>query len=77
MADSRSAAEQRAVEEPEQQQPAPFLVHAACTPELWSRLRGVDPDEVVDIPAAEGYKFGVFTLHRAVGTGCARPKVRK
>lgn len=77
MADSRSAAEQWAVEEREQQQLAQFLDHAACTPELWSRLNGVDPDEVVDIAAADGYQFGAFNPQRAMGTGCARPKVRE
>jgi hypothetical protein len=77
MADSRSGAEQRAAEEREQQQLEQFLAHAAGSPELQQRLRGVDPYEVVEIAAAEGYQFGVFTLHRAVCTGYAMQKVRQ
>ncbi|WP_048018007.1 Nif11-like leader peptide family natural product precursor [Synechococcus sp. GFB01] len=77
MADGRTAAEQRAAEEQEQQQLEQFLAHAARSPELQARLKGVDPYEVVEIAAAEGYRFGVFTLHRAVCTGYAMPKVRQ
>lgn len=77
MADSSSVAQQRAAEEREQQQLEQFLAHAARTPELQARLRGVDPYEVVDIAAAEGFQFGVFTLHRAVCTGYAMAKVRQ
>ena len=40
-------------------------------------MRGVDPYEVVDIAAADGFQFGVFTLHRAVCTGYAMAKVRQ
>lgn len=76
MADSRTVAEQRSVEEREQEQLEQSLAHAARTPDLQERLKGVDPYEVVEIAAAEGYQFGVFTLHRAVCTGYAMPKVR-
>lgn len=55
MAYSRSVADQRAAEEREQQQLEQFLAHAARTPELQTRLRGVDPYEVVEIAAAAGY----------------------
>jgi hypothetical protein len=77
MAESRSVADQRAAEEREQQQLEQFLAHAARIPELQTRLRGVDPYEVVEIAAAKGYRFGVFTLHRAVCTGYAMPKVQQ
>jgi hypothetical protein len=77
MAEGGSVSEQRAVEEREQLQLEQFLAHAARTPELQARLKGVDPDEVVDIAAAEGFQFGVFTLHRAVCTGYAMAKVRQ
>jgi hypothetical protein len=77
MTDSRSTAAQRAAEELEQEQLEEFLAHAARTPELRARLKGVDPYEVVEIAAAEGYHFGVFTLHRAVCTGYVMPKVRQ
>ncbi|MEB3352635.1 MAG: Nif11-like leader peptide family natural product precursor [Cyanobacteriota bacterium] len=76
MADSRPVAEQRAAEDREQQQLEQFLALAARTPALQARLKGVDPYKVVEIAAAEGYHFGVFTLHRAVCTGYAMPKVR-
>ncbi len=77
MAESRTAAEQRAAEEQEQRNLERFLAHAARHPELQARLKGVDPYEVVEIAAAEGYDFGVFTLHRAVCTGYAMGKVRQ
>ncbi|MFM7753713.1 MAG: Nif11-like leader peptide family natural product precursor [Cyanobium sp.] len=76
MAEFRSVAEERAAEEQEQRQLEQFLAHAARSPELQARLKGVDPYEVVEIAAAEGFHFGVFTLHRAVCTGYAMPKVR-
>ena len=77
MADSNGVADQRTAEEREQQQLEQFLAHAARNPELQARLKGVDPYEVVEIAAAEGFQFGVFTLHRAVCTGYAMPKVRQ
>jgi transposase len=76
MTDHRSSAEQRADEEREQEQLERFLVHAARTPELRARLRSIDPYEAVEIAAAEGFHFGVFTLHRAVCTGYVMPRVR-
>jgi Nif11 domain len=76
MAVNRSVAEQRAAEEREHQQFEQFLSHAAGNPALQERLRGADPYEVVEIAAAEGFRFGVFTLHRAVCTGYVMPRVR-
>ncbi len=76
MAEPRTSAELRAAEEEEQRNLERFLAYAARHPELQARLRGVDPYEVVEIAAAEGYDFGVFTLHRAVCTGYAMGKVR-
>jgi hypothetical protein len=64
MAESNGMAEQRAAEEREQQQLEQFLAHAACNPELQARLKGVDPYEVVETAAVEGFQLGVFTLHR-------------
>lgn len=43
MARNTSVAEQRAAEEREQQQLEQFLAHAARSPELQARLKGVDP----------------------------------
>ncbi len=60
----------------EQEQLELFLAHAARTPELRLRLHRVDPYEVVDIAAAEGFQFGVFTLHRSICTGYVMPSVR-
>lgn len=77
MTGGKSAANQRAAEEEEQRQLEAFLAHAARTPALQAQLRGVDPYQVVEIGAAEGFHFGVFTLHRAVCTGYAMPKVRQ
>ena len=77
MADSNGVADQRTAEEREQQQLEQFLAHAARNPELQARLKGVDPYEVVDIAAVEGFQFGVFTLHRAVCTGYAMLRVRQ
>ena len=76
MAENRSVEEQRAAEEQEQRELEQFLAHAARNPDLQVRLKGVDPYEVVEIAAAEGFQFGVFTLHRAVCTGYAMAKVR-
>jgi hypothetical protein len=76
MAENRSGAEQRGAEEQEQRELERFLAHAARTPDLQARLKGVDPYEVVVIAAAEGFQFGVFTLHRAVCTGYPMAKVR-
>jgi len=45
-------------------------------PELQARLRGVDPDAVVEIAAAVGYPFGVRTLHRSVCSSDAMTKLR-
>ena len=67
MADGSNGAEQRTAEEREQRQLEQFLAHASGDPELQARLKGVDPYEVVDIAAAEGFQFGVFTLHRKGG----------
>ncbi|MEB3353468.1 MAG: Nif11-like leader peptide family natural product precursor [Cyanobacteriota bacterium] len=53
-----------------------FLAHAAQSPELQERLKGMDPYEVVEIAAREGFRFGVFTLHRSICTGYVMPKVR-
>ncbi|WP_094592432.1 Nif11-like leader peptide family natural product precursor [Vulcanococcus limneticus] len=52
-----------------------FLTHAARTPGLRARQHDVDPYEVVEIGAAEGFQFGIFTLHRAVCTVLAMPMV--
>jgi hypothetical protein len=76
MAGTKSGSEQRAAEEQEQRELERFLAHAARQPDLQARLKGVDPYEVVEIAAAEGFQFGVFTLHRAVCTGYAMAKVR-
>jgi hypothetical protein len=77
MLDGRTVADQRAAEEQEQRQLEEFLAHAARSPDLQARLKGVDPYEIVEIAAAQGYHFGVFTLHRAVCTGYAMRKVRQ
>ncbi len=77
MADQRTVAEQQAAEEEEQRQLELFVAHAARHPDLQTRLKGVDPYEVVEIAASEGYHFGVFTLHRAVCTGYVMPKIRQ
>lgn len=47
------------------------------TGRLQQRQSGPHPNPYVDIAAAEGFQFGVFTLHRAVCTGYAMPKVRQ
>jgi hypothetical protein len=60
----------------EQEQLEAFLAHAARSPELRVKLRRVDPYQAVDIAAAEGFHFGVFTLHRNVCTGFVMPKTR-
>lgn len=77
MADNRSGAEQLAAEEREQELLERFLAHAGRTPALQARRKGVDPYTVAEIAAAEDDHFGVFTLHRAVCTGYAMPKVRQ
>lgn len=77
MADHRTVAEQQAAEEEEQRQLELFIAHAARHPDLQTRLKGVDPYEVVEIAASEGYDFSVFTLYRAVCTGYVMPKVRQ
>lgn len=77
MAGTKSAAEQRAAEEQEQRKLERFLAHAARTPDLQARLKGLDPYEVVELAPADGFHFGVFTLHRAVCTGYAMPKLRQ
>jgi hypothetical protein len=76
MAGTKSGSEQRAAEEQEQRELERFLAHAARQPDLQARLKGVDPYEVVEIAAVEGFQFGVFTLHREVCTGYAMAKVR-
>jgi hypothetical protein len=76
MVDSKTSAEQRSAEQQEQLALERFVAHAARRPELQARLKGVDPYEVVDIAAAEGFHFGVFTLHRSVCTGYVMPKLR-
>jgi hypothetical protein len=53
-----------------------FLAHAAGSPELRTRLRGVDPYEVMEITATEGFHFGLFTLHRSFCTGYVMPHFR-
>jgi hypothetical protein len=63
-------------EERELEQLEHFLAHAAGSPELRARLRGADPYEVVEIAAAEGFHFGVFTLHRSICTGYVMPRFR-
>jgi hypothetical protein len=63
-------------EERELEQLEGFLAHAARSPELRARLRGADPYEVVEIAEAEGFSFGVFTLHRSVCTGYVMPRFR-
>jgi hypothetical protein len=63
-------------EERELEQLERFLAHAAGSPDLRARLRGADPYEVVEIAAAEGFHFGVFTLHRSVCTGYVMPHFR-
>jgi hypothetical protein len=63
-------------EERELEQLERFLAHAAGSPDLRGRLKGADPYEVVDIAAAEGFHFGVFTLHRSICTGYVMPRFR-
>ncbi len=63
-------------EERELEQLERFLAHATGSPDLRGRLKGADPYEVVDIAAAEGFHFGVFTLHRSICTGYVMPRFR-
>ncbi|WP_216910809.1 Nif11-like leader peptide family natural product precursor [Synechococcus sp. CCY 0621] len=53
----------------EQDQLERFLAHAAISERLRTRLSGLDAYQVVAIADAEGFRFGVTTLHRAVCTG--------
>ncbi len=64
-------------EEQEQRELELFLARAARTPGLQARLKRLDPYEVVELAAAEGFHFGVFTVHWAVCTGFVMPKVRQ
>jgi hypothetical protein len=63
-------------EERELEQLERFLAHAAGSAAVRARLRGADPYEVVEIAAAEGFHFGVFTLHRSICTGYVMPRFR-
>jgi len=63
-------------EKREQEQLERFLAHAARSQELRRQLRNVDPYQVVEIAAAEGFHFGVFTLHRNVCTGYVMHRAR-
>lgn len=53
----------------EQDQLERFLAPAAISERLRTRLSGLDAYQVVAIADAEGFRFGVTTLHRAVCTG--------
>ncbi|KEF41652.1 MAG: hypothetical protein ER33_10285 [Cyanobium sp. CACIAM 14] len=55
--------------DPEQEQLERFLDAVSRSAELRSRVQGADPYTIVEIAGELGFRFGVFTLHRATCAG--------